>query len=358
MNIRALAAALAVTVAAGACSPAGSSARESGETLAATTGLDVAQMDRALARAEQMQPLRSLVVMRGGEVKVARAFHGGPAVDRPVNIKSASKSVLSAMVGIALDKGVFTSVEQPVLSVLADQAPANPDRLLGTVHIGHLLSMQSGLERTSGDNYGRWVSSSNWVRYALAQPFVARPGGDMLYSTGNTHLLSAMLTKASGQSTWQLAQDWLAEPLGIAIPQWPRDPQGIYFGGNDMLMSPLDLAKFGEMYRNGGVVDGRQVVPRAWIEASWTSRTTSPFSGGDYGLGWFVSGAGRHPLYYAWGYGGQMLFILPDLQLTVVMTSDTNVQRGSSHLGDLRSLLTDHIVPAAETGGDWRAAAP
>jgi CubicO group peptidase (beta-lactamase class C family) len=162
-----------------------------------------------------------------------------------------------------------------------------------------------------------------------------------------------MLTRASDRSTYDLAQEWLAQPLGIRIPPWPRDPQGIYFGGNDMLMSPVDLATFGEMYRNGGVANGRQVVPRDWIEASWQPFSTSPY-GGDYGLGWFVSGVGRHPLYYAWGYGGQMLFILPDLQLTVVMTSDTDVERGSAHLNDLRDLLANYIVPAAEAGGSWR----
>ncbi|WP_347302061.1 serine hydrolase [Croceibacterium sp. TMG7-5b_MA50] len=333
----------------GAASPA----QEMQAQQAGAAGLDEAAMARTLARAEELGPLNSLVILRGGETLLARPFHDGPPVSRPVNIKSASKSVMSAMIGIAIDKGVFTGVEQPVLSVLRDQAPPTPDPLLERLHIGHLLSMQAGLARTSGDNYGRWVSSPNWVRYALAQDFVARPGTDWLYSTGNTHLLSAMLTRASGRSTYDLAQEWLAGPLNIRIPQWPRDPQGIYFGGNDMLMSPLDLAAFGEMYRNGGVVDGQQIVPRDWIEASWSPFSTSPY-GGDYGLGWFVSGVGRHPLYYAWGYGGQMLFILPDLQLTVVMTSDTDVERGSAHLADLRDLLANHIVPAAEAGGTWR----
>jgi len=336
------------------CSPSDASGPARQEEAAQATGLDAQRMARTVDRAEEMAPLNSLVVMRDGDVLLARAFHDGPPVSRPVNIKSASKSVLSAMVGIAIDKGVFSGVEQPVLSVLRDKAPVTPDPLLERLHIGHLLSMQAGLARTSGDNYGQWVSSPDWVRYALAQPFVARPGTDMLYSTGNTHLLSAMLTRASGRSTYDLAQDWLAQPLGISIPRWPRDPQGIYFGGNDMLMSPLDLAKFGEMYRLGGMVNGQQVVPRAWIEASWNPMTTSPFSGGDYGLGWFVSGVGRHPLYYAWGYGGQMLFILPDLQLTVVMTSDIDVERGSEHLGDLRDLLANYIVPAAEAGGAWQ----
>jgi CubicO group peptidase (beta-lactamase class C family) len=108
----------------------------------------------------------------------------------------------------------------------------------------------------------------------------------MLYPTGSTHLLSAMLTKATSQSTHALAQEWLARPLGIDIPRWPRDGQGIYFGGNEMLMSPRAMARFGELYRAGGVVDGRRVLPAGWIEQSWTPRTVSPWSGGQYGYGW------------------------------------------------------------------------
>src|SRR5690606_35523116 len=113
-------------------------------------------------------------------------------------------------------------------------------------------------------------------RHALSRPFVAEPGGPMLYSTGSSHLLSAMLTRASGRSTHALAVEWLGEPLGIRIPEWTRDPQGIYLGGNEMQLSPRALARFGELYRNQGRVGARQVIPEDWIEQSWTPRTVSP----------------------------------------------------------------------------------
>lgn len=288
--------------------------------------------------------------MRDGETIIAERFNAGPRLDRPVNIKSASKSVISALVGIAIERDILRGTDQPILSVLGPDAPANPDPRLSEVTIGNLLSMQAGLERTSGDNYGRWVTSGDWVGYALAQPFVAEPGGRMLYSTGSTHLLSAILTRASGRSTYALAQDWLAEPLDVAIPQWQRDPQGIYFGGNNMLMSPQGLARFGELYRMNGMIDGERVLPEGWVEASWTPRTVSPWSGEDYGYGWFIGEAGGYAVRYAWGYGGQMVFVLPELALTVVMTSDTDSERGSDHIGALRRLLAEQIVPAAEAG--------
>lgn len=315
-----------------------------------TSGLDQATMDQALLRAEELPDLRSLIVMRGGVELVAKRFNGGPNLDSTVNIKSASKSVISAIVGIAIDRCVLEGVDQPVLTELASYAPRDPDPRLRELTVGNLLSMQAGLERTSGDYYGRWVSSPNWVRYALGRPFVEEPGGAMLYSTGSTHLLSAMLTEASDESTWSLAQEWLARPLGIAIPQWERDPQGIYLGGNQMAMSPRAMARFGELYRRGGTIDGQRVLPQEWIELSWRPQTTSPWSGEKYGYGWFISEVGGYPLYYAWGYGGQMIYVVPDLELTVVMTSATDVERGAGHVNALRHLLAHGIMPAAEAG--------
>lgn len=316
-----------------------------------TTGLDQGQMARTVASAAQLSRLRSLIVRRDGETLAEHRFNDGPPLDRPVNIKSASKSVLSAMVGIAIERGVVTGVDQPVLTVLRADAPSNPDPRLARLTLGNLLSMQAGFDRTSGANYGRWVSSPNWVRYALSRPFVDEPGGAMLYSTGSSHLVSAMLTRASGRSTHALAQEWLAEPLGIAIPQWPRDPQGIYLGGNDMLMSPRAMAEFGELYRRGGVAaDGTRVVPPAWIEQSWTPRTVSRWSGGSYGYGWFVGQARGYPVRFAWGYGGQMIYVIPALALTVVMTSDATAARDGDHIDRLHALLADGIVPAAVAG--------
>jgi CubicO group peptidase (beta-lactamase class C family) len=345
-------AALAALFAAGGCEAEPRPAAQAEPARAQPTrGLDAATLARTVEAAGRLPRIRSMIVLRDGQVLAEHRFNGGPPLDRPVNIKSASKSVMSALVGIAIARGVLTGADQPILSLLRADAPAGPDPRLTRVTVGNLLSMQAGLERTSGPNYGRWVSSPNWVRFALSRPFVDEPGGRMLYSTGSTHLLSAILTRASGKSTHTLAREWLGEPLGIAIPPWPRDPQGIFFGGNDMLMSPRALTRFGELYRLGGRIDGRQVVPAAWIEASWTPRTTSPWSGQAYGYGWFVGEMRGHPVRFAWGYGGQMLYILPDLRLTVAMTSDATAAREGSHIDALHALVRDGIVPASERGG-------
>jgi CubicO group peptidase (beta-lactamase class C family) len=310
-----------------------------------------AALSRALDEGEALGQLKTVIVARDGEVLAERGYRGHSA-SAATNIKSASKSVISALVGIAIDKGVLESVDQPIASLLESDLPRNPDPRLAEVTIGNLLSMQAGLERTSGGNYGAWISSPNWVRDALARPFVDEPGGAMLYSTGSSHLLSAILTRATGRSTFDLARDWLGPLEGFAIAGWERDPQGIYLGGNQMAMSTRSLLAFGELYRNGGrTPDGRQLVSPEWIEASWQPRTKSRFTGDAYGYGWFQRRIGGRTVHYAWGYGGQMIYIVPGPEMTVVMTSDANSPAGRSGHRDKLHAMTRSIIEAVEAGG-------
>ena len=309
---------------------------------------DPALLDRAAQRAAGFERLNSLIVARGGRIGFAEAFRG-PALDRPVNVKSVSKTIVAALAGAAVDRGVLRGVDQPVAELLSDLIPAGADPRVRSVTIGHLLSMQAGLQRTSGVHYGGWVSSRNWVADALGRPFVAEPGGPMLYSTGSYHLLGATLARAAGRDLLALARDWLGEPLDIVIPAWVRDPQGFYLGGNEMALSPLALLRFGEMVRRGGVWDGTRVLSQAWIADSWVPRTFSRFSGDDYGYGWFLRRAAGRDVAYARGYGGQMLYVVPSLEVTVVVTSDPTLPaRSRGYVGDLNALLSDAILPAAE----------
>jgi CubicO group peptidase (beta-lactamase class C family) len=317
---------------------------------APTTGLDPGLIEATLARAAALPNLHALLVARRGRELVGEVFHG-PGLDRAVNVKSVSKSVIAALAGAAIERGILEGVDQRVAPILGDLVPAGVDPRVHAITIDHLLTMRAGLERTSGRNYGRWVGSNDWVRYALSRPFVDAPGGRMLYSTGSYHLLSAVLTRASGRSTLELARDWVGEPLGVEIAPWTRDPQGIYLGGNNMLLSPRALLRFGEMCRQGGAYHDRRVLPRAWIEASWTPRVRSRFSGHAYGYGWFLASARGHPVAFAWGYGGQMIYVVPDLALIAVMTSDPTAPSGrSGYVRQLHNLLAGGIVPAAERG--------
>lgn len=296
--------------------------------------------------AERFATLRTLQVAVAGELRLARAY-GGASLDAPANVKSASKTLIAALIGVAIERGVLEGTDQRVARLLRDALPADPDPRLREITVGHLLSMQAGLERTSGGNYGAWVASDNWVRAALAMPFDDEPGGRMLYSTGNSHLLSAILTRETGRPTDALANDWLA-PAGIRVTSWLRDPQGIPLGGNQVAMRPAALLALGELYRRGGrTEDGTRLLSERWVRESWTARARSRFTGDGYGYGWFVRDFGGYRGYYGWGYGGQMLYVVPDLELTVAITSGTDRPSGRTGYREaLHGFLAEHIIPA------------
>jgi CubicO group peptidase (beta-lactamase class C family) len=316
----------------------------------------VAQMDRALLdtayrRAVALPKLRSLLVSRRGSLVRERYFHGATR-EQSANLKSASKSIISALVGIAIQRGDITNVKQPIATWFKQELATASDQRKSWITVEDLLTMRSGLQTTSFFNYGRWVTSRNWVRFALNQPMVTNPGADMEYSTGNTHLLSAIISRAANTNTWEYASRHLAQPLGISLPQWQRDPQGVYFGGNDMYLTPRAMVAFGNLYlRHGRSADGRQIVPAAWVDSSWVVRTRSGWSGMEYGYGWWARPMAGHDVRIAWGYGGQFIFVVPTLELTIVATSDPNPsRRGDDHLDAIYDLVEHYIIPAANNG--------
>ena len=308
-----------------------------------------ARLAEAYRLAAEMPKLRSLLVQVDGTLLGERYFRGATRARR-ANIKSASKSIISALVGIAIHEKTLLGVDQRIEGFFPDYFAKVDDQRKREITVGHLLSMRAGLEPTSFGNYGRWVSSANWVRFALARPLVDAPGGRMLYSTGSTHLLSAILTRATETSTARYAQAKLGRPLGITIPPWQRDPQGIYFGGNDMYLTPREMLRIGELYLNRGRRNGVQVVPAAWVDSSLAVRTVSPFNGNGYGYGWWTRTAGGRPYHFAWGYGGQFIFVVPWLRMVVVTTSASDEPREGGHLQAIYGLLEGVIIPAAQSG--------
>lgn len=303
------------------------------------------EIDGFVEEARSLERLHGVLVAVDGEPVLAEVVHG-PALDEAVNIKSLSKTVMAALVGVAIGEGVFEGPDQPIAEVIS--VPPGADARVGEITVGNLLSMQAGLQRTSGQHYGPWVNSDNWVNHALTRPFVDEPGGDMLYSTGSYHILSAALTETTGQSTLVLARSWLGEPLDITIPAWPTDPQGIYFGGNDMRLSPLALLAIGELYRNDGRHGGVRILPEGWVDTSWQPRGESRYTDDRYGYGWFVTELHGYQSYYGRGYGGQMLYVVPDLAVTAVITSDPSPPSLPSFTQKLDALMERYILPAIE----------
>ena len=195
----------------------------------APRGIDPAALEQLLERAPALGPVHAIVVSRDGVEQAARAF-AGPGLDRPANIKSLSKTVQSALVGIAIDQGVLEGPDQPLADLLPERIPEGADPRLRRVTLDHLLSMRAGLAPTSGAHYGRWVQSQDWVGHVLSRPFVAAPGETMQYSTGVWHLVAAILTERSGESTLLAVRVGLERVIidsrdGRYGPQmaWPED---------------------------------------------------------------------------------------------------------------------------------------
>jgi CubicO group peptidase (beta-lactamase class C family) len=296
--------------------------------------------------ARQLPRLRSLLVSVDGTL-VHEQYFAGARAGTPANIKSASKSVMSALVGAALARGQLASVTDPIAPHFAPELGAAADPRMQRITIEHLLTMQTGLESTSGRNYGAWVTSANWVRYALRRPLIADPGTTMEYSTGNSHVLSALLTRVTKRSTWQFAQEALARPLGFSLPRWPQDPQGVFFGGNDMLMTPRQMLAFGELYLNGGRIGDQLLFPADWVTRTFVPRGRSRWGNDrEYGYGWWIRSLNGHPAFYAWGYGGQFVFVVPSARLVMVTTSDPNVTRERREHLDAIYGLAESVVSA------------
>jgi CubicO group peptidase (beta-lactamase class C family) len=303
-------------------------------------------LERAAARIGAMRGVRTLEVWTAEERILARRFRGAGA--GPHDVKSASKSVLSALVGIALERRLLSGLDAPLAELLPEAAATVEDPGKRAITLRHLLTMTAGLESTSGEGYGRWVAQRDWVRAALARPLVAPPGSRFEYSTGATHLIAAALARAAGRDLLAWAREVLFDPLGMSVAAWGRDPSGLRFGGNSFSLAPGELAALGRLYLARGRWGGERLLPEAWIEES--TRPTAegwPERYGAYGYLWWLPPFERERgAFLAAGYGGQFLLVAPASGAVVVVTS-THEGKGAAWDRELLALLERELLPAA-----------
>lgn len=294
--------------------------------------------------------VNSLIIEKGEEI-VVEQYADDMDIHQPTNTKSASKSILSLLVGIAIEQGYLEGVDQTIGEFFPKYFKTRPDSVKESITLRDLLTMRSGLETTSRWNYGPWVVSKNWVEYALNQPLEDEPGTKMNYSTGTTHLLSVILTKATGMNTKEFANKFLLRPLDDGAGWWDTDPQGYYMGGNNLFLSPSALLKIGRMVMNNGNYKGEQIVPEEWIEESLKVHTNSPANPYDYGYLWWQEEICGHDMAFAWGNGGQYIMMLPELDSVVVITSNVDRSDGSRlYEQQIFDFLKTKLIPFLETG--------
>ncbi|HEY4785395.1 MAG TPA: serine hydrolase, partial [Bacteroidales bacterium] len=162
------------------------------------------------------------------------------------------------------------------------------------------------------------------ILYTLNKPMDSSPGQSFNYNSGSAHLISGVLTQATGQSDFEFAKEYLFQPIGISDPYWQKDKQGLYNGGAGLQLSPHDMLKFGKLLLNKGIYNGVRIVSEEWVNKATSFKISTngiqPF-GPSYGYFWWIGNTNKHDYFFANGYGGQFIVIVPDIKLIVIATN-------------------------------------
>ncbi|KPK86185.1 MAG: hypothetical protein AMS27_05570 [Bacteroides sp. SM23_62_1] len=315
----------------------------------ASQGINSQILDSALIVAEQMGYVDGLLVLRNGYL-VAERYYNGYSTYASHNIMSVSKSFLSAITGIAIQKGYFT-LDDKVMDYFPEYVYDTMDIRKYDITIRHLMTMRMGIDNEE-NNLFDVLATDNWIKTTIELPLLSAPGERFRYSSLQTHLLSAILEKTSGMSTYDLTKKYLLDPMGIDIEHWSQDPQGYYFGGSEMFFEPHEMAVLGYMYLNGGILRGEQIVPSDWVTTSLsgTWAKNSPEWGVlrdyNYGLLWWLGKINDYQMFWALGHGGQMILTFPDLNLIVITTADWDVPWEEEQTRPILELVSKYILPA------------
>lgn len=266
-------------------------------------------------------PINAEVIVKDGVI-VDEYYKDGYDQNSVFTLQSTSKSVTSALIGIAIDKGYIPSVNEPI-STYFPQILESGSEYKSQITIWNLLTHTTGLNASDTANWNEWLASDNWVNYVLERPATSRPGTVFSYFTGNTHLLSAIIQQATGKTAYEFGEEYLFDLLDMDSVECSTDPQGISDGGNGFAMNIYDMAKFGELYLNNGNWNGQQIISEQWVKDSTTLQFDRSSGSADYGYQWWVRtfGENNHPAYFAQGHYGQYIFVVPDLNLVVAITS-------------------------------------
>ena len=322
-------------------------------------GMDRQLLDSAFILAEAAGCIDGLVVIRNGFL-IEERYYNGFTRTTPHNVMSVSKSFLSAIVGVALEQGYIDSLDERMLDYFPEYVYPEMDTAKYEITIRHLLTMRMGIKGEDADNYAeywRLYNSDNWIRATIETPLEYPPGERMVYNTFQTHLLSGIITKATGKSTRAYATSCLLGPMRIGVDAWEQDPQGYYFGGNSMYFTPQEMAVLGWLYLNNGQINSRQIVPSAWVDLTLTSSTnfTHPNEWGElknynYAYLWWLGEMGGQAMYLAYGYGGQFVAVFPALNLIVVSTAPYEVDPDTSTVQEwsIFNIIAHYIVPSVE----------
>lgn len=324
------------------------------------------------APGEVLESIRAVRVVVGG--RTVLEFYNRSSATTSLNVHSVTKSIMSTLIGIALAEGKLKSLEQ----TLGDLLPARAKEMkpsTAAITLRQLLTMTSGLPGDSASKNLDTTKSRDWVGDILRLGPAAAPG-TFEYSSVGSHLLSAILVQATGESVLNYARAKLFDPLGIVTRPslafsgnllnvdangyaeylrrydqagftWPVDPQGNQVGFDLLKLRPADLAKFGQVYLDGGRWQGRQVIPADWVHDATTRKVASSGIADGYGYQWWVTSILGDPAPFAFGYGGQMVMLIPKRQMVLVVSSAADKKDSQSFGVDPQTLTYFVSTPIA-----------
>lgn len=266
------------------------------------------------------------------------------------NLRSVTKSILSILIGIAINKGYIKSIEDSVLDYLPQYHCHITDERKKKLKLHHLLTMKSDIPSIEGGaNALKMVlGHGDWVQFIFDLPLECAPGEKFVYNLANIHLLSAIITNATGMRTFDFAKRFLFEPLAIHEVYWEKDGKGVNFGGGNLFMSPFDLAQIGYLYLNNGAWDHKMIVSKQWIEQSLKGYYAWNY-GFYYGYLWYLRNektGDEYIAYSASGAGGQKIYIIPDLDIVIAATSRTSLLKDSSYV--FNDVIGKFILPSVK----------
>jgi CubicO group peptidase (beta-lactamase class C family) len=292
---------------------------------------------------DKKSSLDGLLVIRNGYI-VAEKYGNGYSKARKHHVFSVTKSVMGAVWGIAMRDGIVSSsLDDRVVSYFPELKIANHSDSKKNMTIRQFLTMSSGLdwpEWEQGDQvWSEWDSSEDQLKYVLDKPIKKEQINVFNYNSGEPHVLSAIIERKTGRSTFDFANEKLFSPIGMTSVDWKTDKKGITMGGAGLFMTPRDMAKFGLLYLKQGEWDGVQVIPSEWVKASTSPQITTNIPGGEhYGYYFWLTNLAGHTVYEAVGAHGQYIIMIPDMDVIVVQTSSEGM--------DLDKLLKDYIIPS------------
>ena len=305
----------------------------------------------------------SMLIVRHGHL-VYEEYFLGMSSEELHNCYSVTKSFASALIGIARESGAIGAMGTPLLDFFPEYPlVANDGEWKRAITLEHALQMRTGIEwdewsvnySTPSNPVAALYGSDDWIKHMLDQEMGSEPGADFVYNTGVSLLLSGVLQNRIGMSAETFAQMVLFDPMAIHQWDWYTGPNGVTDTGGGLLLRPRDMAKFGYLYLHEGVWEptGERLIPAAWVDVS-TQRYTVWESGGGYGYQWWITSAEvngetiRFP--YAVGWGGQRIYVVPQLDMVVVMTAE-----GFNDEPSYRTeILFDYVFPSADPA--WASA--